>query len=161
MKARILVGVMLMAAVAGAVVHLTSASASIDVLMAKPTSAQEDRGGIEYVDAGPVPAACREPKHVTVLAYTSDSCPGCRKLSKHLDRLVNTRPDVAVRIVDLGRRWSARNCKSLYGIDIYSVPHILLFDADGNLLAEDIGRDKAGLKLLYEWLNAEIRRPRQ
>ena len=41
------------------------------------------------------------------------------------------------------------------------MPHVLIFDADGDLLAADDGKDKAALKLLYEWMNAELKRDRQ
>ena len=157
MKIKILVGVLLIAGAAGAVMKLAAAPPPIDILLARPKSAAGRAPGIVAVDAGPVPAACREPAHITVLAYTSDSCPGCRKLTTHLARLVQMRPDVAVRIVDLGQRWGGMDYKNLYGIELRTVPHILLFDAEGQLLAEDKGRDKAGLNLLYDWLNAELR----
>jgi len=158
MSVRILVVVLLVAAAAGAVYQWTTPPDPMDVLLAEPDPDVEGEPGIEVIKPGPDPADACEPSHVTVLAYSSDSCPGCRKLKKHLKRLLAIRPDVAVRIVDLGHRWGGKDYKSLYGTEIRSVPHILLFDADGNLLAEDDGRDKDGLKVLYKWLNAEIRR---
>lgn len=160
MKMKIFVAVSLMAGVAGAVVHLTTAPPPIDILLVRPKSAGEKVPGTAIVDPGPVPAACREPSHITVLAYTSDSCPACIKLKTHLEGLLRMRPDVAVRIVDVGKRWGGMDYKNLYGIELRTVPHILIFDAEGELLAEDRGRDKAGLKLLYEWINAELRRNR-
>ena len=161
MNIRIIVVVLLAAAAAGAVVQMTSAPPPMDVLMAEPDSALANEPGIEVVKAGPDPGAACEPAHITVLAYTSDSCPGCRKLKNHLARLLAIRPDVAVRMVDLGHRWGGLDYKSLYGTEIRSVPHILLFDADGNLVAADDAKDKDGLELLYEWLNAEINRDRR
>ena len=161
MKIKIIVTVMLLAGAAGAVVQYASAPPPIDVLMTTPKSAGTAEGGMETVEVGQSPDTCRQPAHITVVAYTSDLCPACRKLERHLASLVAMRPDVAVRRVDLGNRWSRLECKKQYGIDVRSVPHVVLFDADGNLLAQDQGRDKAGLELLYEWMNAELKRSRQ
>jgi len=159
MKVRILVGVMLLAGAAGAVVQYVAEAPPIEVLMAPPKSPGEGR--VLQIDAGPVPADCSEPSHITVLAYTSDACGGCVKLKGHLRKLVALRPDVAVRLVDLGRKWHGVDYKSLYGIELRSVPHVVLFDADGKVLAQDSASDKAGLELLYEWMNAELKRSRQ
>ena len=161
MNIKILVVVLLLAGVAGAVVQLTSSPPPMDVLLARPDPKPTSEPGVKVIEAGPDPAASAVPSHITVLAYTSDSCPGCRKLAKHVASLVSRRPDVAVRLVDLGHRWGNQDYTSLYGTEIRSVPHVLIFDADGDLLAGDDGKDKAGLKLLYEWMNAEIKRDRQ
>jgi len=158
MKVRIIVAVMVFAGVAGAVVQYVSQVAPIEVLMTPPESAGDAEGRVKQIDSGPLPADSTVPSHITVLAYTSDSCPGCVKLKGHLRKLVALRPDVAVRLVDLGKKWHGADYKSLYGIDLNSVPHVVLFDAEGKTLAEDNGSDKAGLKLLYEWMNAELKR---
>ena len=161
MNIKILVVVLLLAGVAGAVVQLTSSPPPMDVLLAEPGSNTTSPPAVRTVKAGPVPAAACEPSHITVLVYTSDSCGGCRKLKTHVKSLVSIRPDVAVRLVDLGLRWGNLDYESLYGTKIRSVPHVLIFDADGDLLAADDGKDKAALKLLYEWMNAELKRDRQ
>ena len=161
MKVKILVGVMLFAGAAGAVIKYVSGPPPIEVLMTPPKSAGDREGGTLQIDAGPVPADCSEPSHITVLAYTSDACDGCVKLKGHLRKLVARRPDVAVRLVDLGKAWHGVDYKSLYGIDLRSVPHVVLFDAEGKVLAEDNSSGKAGLELLYEWMNAEMKRGRQ
>ena len=95
-----------------------------------------------------------------MFAFVSERCPGCLKTRDCVDLLTRCRPDVAVRYVDLGPDWAGRDYEALYGQDIYSIPHVAIYNGDGDLLVADDGSDKAGLKLLCKWMNAELRRPR-
>ncbi len=158
MKVKILVSVMLLAGAAGAVVRYACPPPPIDILMVTPKSARNAEGGMETVEVGQSPDTCRQPGHLTAVIYTSDLCSACRKLERHLGSLLIMRPDVVVRRVDLGKQWNRLECKRAYGVDIRSVPHVVLFDAEGTVLARDDGHDKAGLELLYKWMNAELLR---
>ena len=156
MKVKILVSVMLLAGAAGAVVRYACPSPPIDILTVTPKSARHLVGGMETVEVGQSPETCRQPGHITVVTYTSDLCSACRKLKRHLKSLLIMRPDVAVRRVNLGALWNRLECRKRYGVDIRSVPHVVIFDAEGNVLARDDGQNKGGLELLYTWMNAEL-----
>ena len=42
-----------------------------------------------------------------------------------------------------------------------TVPHVMIYNRDGKVLASDDGPDKDGLHLLYDWMNAELNRSDQ
>ncbi|HUS47920.1 MAG TPA: hypothetical protein VM098_07365, partial [Phycisphaerae bacterium] len=58
---------------------------------------------------------------------------------------------VAVRLVQLDPNLAGK-------FDIEGVPHVLVYDSSGKLLAGDQGRQKAGQELLYKWMNLELKK---
>lgn len=94
----------------------------------------------------------------TVMYFYSDSCPTCRRVDADLKRFIKTRPDVAIRRFDLGYHWSSAGTYQTYGIRVRKTPFIHVYDADGNLVAEDVDMGNAGMKFLYDWMNAEYRK---
>ena len=100
----------------------------------------------------------RQEGRITVLAFYSNSCPSVRRLRESLASLTHLRPDVAIRMVNLGERWGGRDYQALYGVNILSVPHVMIYGPDGRLLDGDDGRDKTGLKRLHAWLTEELKR---
>jgi thiol-disulfide isomerase/thioredoxin len=107
-------------------------------------------GGIVDVSYTPGPIV-PEPGRHTVIEFYTLRCPGCRRLSRYLDDFSRRRPDVAIRTVKLDREAAAQ-------FEVRSVPHVLIYDSDGDLVVADRGRDKAGLDLLQEWMQQEARR---
>ena len=159
MKFKLLLLVVVAACGFGAYRHATSEGDPLERLLTVPESFPAGTtGGIEVISAGPNAEQNCVPGRFTVLAFYSDSCPGCRKLQQHFQRFRALRRDVAIRLVDLGNRWGNKNYKALYGTSIRSVPHVMIYDPEAKLIAGDEGTDKAGLELLYDWMNAEIRR---
>lgn len=94
----------------------------------------------------------------TVLYFYSNSCPTCRRTDSDLKRFNKVRPDVAIRKFDLGDEWSGDDAYNTYGLRIRAVPFILVYDPDGQLVAEDVGLDNEGAEYLYDWMNAEYRK---
>ena len=97
-----------------------------------------------------------EPDQPTIIELYSVSCPGCKRLHGHLKQFLRARPDVVVTQIHLGRYWSSQDVWDSYEVDVYSVPHIFIYGADGKLIAKDNGDDKSGLEFLYNWMNDEI-----
>ena len=58
------------------------------------------------------------------------------------------RPDVAFKFIETSDRWRAE-------LNIASVPHIVIYDAQGDRIAADHGSDKAAYQLLGHWINEE------
>lgn len=146
----------------GAVYQVSGDAPALEQLLTVPA----DFNSLGYLDIetivlGPDPAEACEPGRTTVVAFVSDSCPGCVKLLGHARLLTKRRPDVAVRFVDLGSQWGGQNYLSKYGVNIRSVPHVMLYSGQGKLLAGDDGQSKAGLDLLYKWMNIELNRTDQ
>ena len=157
MKAKVGVVIVLAVCAAGAYRKMTARASPLERMMEAPSSfGPGGRGGISYATPGPLLSNYCEPGRITVFAFTSDRCPGCQQLKTLLGTFTGLRPDVAVRIVDLGDNWSG-DYRTMYGINLRSVPHVMIYDAAGELVAGDDG-DKAGLDLLCEWMNAEVRR---
>jgi hypothetical protein len=131
----------------------------IDVLLQAPDSfPASGSGGIAAIQARGSVTAYAEPGRHSVIVLTSQRCPGCRQLERHLDSFTRMRPDVAIRTIDLGGEWNSMSVARDYGEPLHSVPHVVLVSADGDVIARDDGRDKEGLQLLYDWMNAELRR---
>lgn len=98
------------------------------------------------------------PGQVTVVAFTVSWCPACRTLSSNFKRFNKVRPDVVIREVRMKDKWNIPWAKKQFGLDIASTPHVLVFDANGQLLAQDNGSDRSGYKLLFKWMNTEVRK---
>jgi thiol-disulfide isomerase/thioredoxin len=149
------------AGVFGGIVYFFQGSTAqpIDLLLKVPENppTYASAGIAEIKPDGPV-TAYAEPGRHTVITFYSQSCPGCRQLDGHLDRFAALRPDVAIRKVDLGKSWSSTAAARDYGEPIRSVPHVIIISADGDVIARDSDSDKAGLELLHQWINAELRR---
>jgi len=99
-----------------------------------------------------------EPGSLTIVEFYTDACSGCRSLHQHYQRFLALRPDVAVRQIRMPDKWSVNSAMRMYGLSIGSTPHIHIYDPQGQALAKDEGRNKAGFNLLYEWMNAELRK---
>ncbi len=90
---------------------------------------------------------------VTVVEFSSRSCPKCKALEQKLEALGAKNPKVAICRVELDRPGSA-------GIDwqsplarqynLSSVPHFKVYEADGKLLAEGEAARRLVIKLLLE-----------
>ncbi|MEO6005872.1 MAG: thioredoxin family protein [Opitutus sp.] len=91
------------------------------------------------------------PGKTTVFDFTSQYCPPCRAVAPLLEKLHETRADVAVVKVDINR-------PEIKGIDwdspvarqyrLESVPNFKVYGPDGKLVAEG----KPASKLVYSWL---------
>ena len=84
----------------------------------------------------------------TVIEFYADSCHNCRILHNYFKQFLQLRPDVAVRQIRLPNDWLPQKIWEKYKIDIQAIPHIIIYDGDGQLVAFDEGRKKEGLEFL-------------
>lgn len=159
MNVKILIVVLMLAGLGGAVYNFTADPSPLEQLLTVPETAF-DPGYRDIETIIPEADLSRsvEPGRITVFVFTSDSCPSCEELDRFLRVLTGRRGDVAVRRIDVGYRWSSQQVRMDYGINIATVPHVVIYGADGKLLARDDGREKDALELLCEWVNTELRR---
>jgi hypothetical protein len=94
----------------------------------------------------------------TVILFGTKMCPGTKRLKTQFKQFLNLRSDVAVRQIYLPNDWQPDDVREEYQIDVGSVPHIIIYDSDGELVAQDEGRDKKGFEFLYKWMNDEIQK---
>ena len=102
--------------------------------------------------------AYREPGRHTVFIFSATWCPACRALEGHLPAFLEKRPDVAVRSIsidDPGQRAIAAT-----GVHLRSIPHVVIYSADGELVAADDASDKSGYETLVRWMNEEMAKGR-
>ena len=157
---KLIVAALVVAAVGGGIYHFYAGPPALKQLMAMPEGSHDlGYADIEVINPGRDLSAVCEPGRITLFAFVSEGCRGCIKTRDCIELLTDCRPDLAVRYIDLGANWCGRDYEALYSQDIYSIPHVAIYNGSGDLLVADDGRDKAGLKLLCKWMNAELSRP--
>jgi len=137
---------------------LTAKPPPVERLLDTPNSVSNNSvGGIKQVLLPTTSlAALRQRGRINVFTFYSDSCPGSRQLRGYIERFTNMRPDVTFQMVDLGRQWRQKDYEKTYGIELASVPHVMIYDPDGALLAGDTRNSKDGLELLLDWMKREV-----
>jgi len=118
-------------------------------------------GRLEHLDPDPADhfavTELAEPDRVTIIEFYTESCLGCRRLKAHYRKFLPLRPDIMVKRVRMPDNWTPDWAYNRFHLNIAATPHILIFDANGKLVAADTGFDKDGFDLLYKWMNAELR----
>jgi thiol-disulfide isomerase/thioredoxin len=97
------------------------------------------------VEVGP------EPGRHTVIEFYDYECSACLTVARHLQYLAQLRPDVSVKVIRINPDLASK-------FNIQGIPHVLIYDSDGHLLADDKARQKGGLDLLYQWMKQELKR---
>jgi hypothetical protein len=92
-----------------------------------------------------------EANRITVYVFSGRWCPACRRLDRQVRRFGGVRPDVAFKFIETNDHWRAK-------YNIVSVPHIIIFDAQGSQVVADRGSDKAALHSLTNWMNEETQK---
>ena len=158
MKTKIVIILVLGVCVWGAVRHVYTPSDAVARLTAVPGRFPSgSRGGMADVPPGSdLDRQCEEGR-TTVFVVSQSTCSNCRTLEGHLKQFLVLRPDVAIRFIRLGDQWKQDRLAGM-DINVRSVPHVLIYDGEGDLVAADDGLDKAGLNLLWRWISTEIRK---
>ena len=111
------------------------------------------RGGILLADQNTPVESQLEAGRVNVFVFSGRWCPACRRLERNIKRFAGTRPDVAFKFLETNDRWHAQ-------YNIRTVPHVIMFDADGKQIVADSGNDKSAYQALYRWMGEETERAR-
>ncbi|MEI7835457.1 MAG: hypothetical protein WCK05_03500 [Planctomycetota bacterium] len=160
MNAKAVLLVIMAACGAGAYFDLTGQRAPLARLM-QPAEAAGNRGygGIVELAVGGDITECRQSGRVTVFVFTVSRSSVCGKLQNLIGQFVQIRPDVAFRFIDITDLQEAEgDWREYLGADVRTVPHVMIYDAQRRLIAEDKKDDKDGLKLLYTWISKEHER---
>ncbi len=92
------------------------------------------------------------PGKITIFDFYSKYCPPCRAIAPSVEKLHETRDDIAVVEVDINRPdikgidWESPVAQQY---DLHSIPHFKVFGSDGKLKAEG---DPA-YDLVSSWIN--------
>lgn len=144
--------------------YLAIRKTDLDALMVPVANYTEAQVGNRFVEMEPErlpiqPWQLAEPGVNTVVYFHDEKCPSCRVLDGNLADFLRARPDVSVRKVRVGpeeKDYAKANVD--YQWRIFMSPCILIFNKDGKLVAADDRTETTGQKLLYQWINAELRK---
>jgi len=152
MKLKTIAFVTLLVCVVAAWHKVTAKPSAVEQLLERPRSFPTGSvGGFQHISApsASLPAT-RQNGRINVFTFYSDSCPGSQRLGGYIGHLARMRPDVAFQMVNVGppglRDSSAHT----------DTPHVIIYSADGALLASDSDGGKDGLKLLCDWMNRQV-----
>lgn len=137
--------------------HLASARA-IQRLSEVPANAT-GAGGFSRLSPTEPLVNYLEPGRHNVFIFSATWCPACQALEAQLPRFVQQRPDVAIHSIDIHDWGTASQIAQACGIKIRSIPHVVIFDSEGQIAAQDDGGDKSGYEALVRWVNKELQRP--
>ena len=160
MNRKLMLILVLAACAAGTSHHVASRPSVLETLLETPRHSSGD-GGIKQIWPGHVLEESCQADRITIIVFYYNNSARCQSLLRHLSYFAGHRGDAALRMVDLGEYWLGLDYKSKYGTDIKMLPHVMIFGRDGKLLIGDDGHDKAGLDMLYRWMNEEIKRDSQ
>jgi hypothetical protein len=136
--------------------HFAAASACRK-LADVPIVAQGE-GGFEHLCPTQPLTAYRVNGRHTVFIFSAQWCPGCRSLEAQLPHFLELRRDVAIRHISVDDPAASRRAVEATDVKLRSIPHVVIYNADGELAAEDDGSDKSGLQTLVKWMNDELQR---
>jgi thiol-disulfide isomerase/thioredoxin len=134
------------------------AAASACRKLADVPMAPQGDGGFEHLCPTQPLAAYRQSGRHTVFIFSAQWCPGCRSLEVQLPHFLELRHDVAIRHISVDDPAASQRAVEATGVKLRSIPHVVIYNADGELAAEDDGSDKAGLEALVKWMNDELQR---
>ncbi|HEY4003383.1 MAG TPA: thioredoxin family protein [Candidatus Xenobia bacterium] len=92
---------------------------------------------------------------LNIVDFYSEFCPPCRRVMPKLEQLSVKNPNVVVLRVDINRPghqcidWGSPVAQQ-YGL--HSIPHFVVYDADGKQIAADAENDQSGSKYVYGML---------
>ena len=113
-----------------------------------------DHAYITEYSNGPVDlSAMIESGKTNIVDMYSEFCPPCRMIAPYLEKLAKARPDIHVIRIDINRKghrgidWQSPIARQF---NLRSIPHFILVDGDGKVLAEGRPAYKKVVKLIKE-----------
>lgn len=91
--------------------------------------------------------------HFTIFDFYSESCGPCMRIAPELLELTKERPDIAVRSIDVDRGgtqgidWNSPVCQQY---KIHSLPHFVIMNSDGRIVAQGRAASDAVIKLIQK-----------
>lgn len=95
------------------------------------------------------------PGKTTVFDFYSDYCPPCVQVAPLLDKLHQTREDIAVVKVDINRPGVKRidfDSPVAEQYRLQAIPHFKVYGPDGKLMAEDGPNSPRARQLVMSWI---------
>ena len=136
--------------------HRQYAAAQAYKALSEVASNPQGAGGFKRLQPIQRLTAYLEPGRHTVFIFSAQWCPACRALESELPQFVLQRPDVAIRSISVDDAQSTQAAMQNCGVKIRSIPHVVIYDSKGELVARDDGSDKSGYEVLTRWVSHEL-----
>lgn len=92
------------------------------------------------------------PGYITIIDFTADWCPVCKRLDKFEDKLVDQRDDVIVRKLDVSQQNDFHLALNKYNLNFRGVPYSIVFGKNGEFIADDNNRQRKGQQYIHSLL---------
>ncbi|MCU7835287.1 MAG: hypothetical protein KZQ83_08530 [gamma proteobacterium symbiont of Taylorina sp.] len=108
--------------------------------------------GIKYYDIEEVRFIddLAEPGYVTIIELFADWCEACSQyLEREQNYIMKKNPRMAIRRIDISRNNGIDIASKHFNLNIREIPYIMVFDEDGDIIADDADEKSSGSK--YVW----------
>lgn len=143
-------------------------STTAGYLLELPEVEKDNRSGVENIDGphrkGFDVSGLAEPGLITIIQFYEKGCEACPAIDNYVNKLMETRPDVALRRIEIPNNIWSTSLEKIYGIYFKKTVTFVVYDREGNLLATDGGDTKNGKDnekasiLIWDWAKAEVAR---
>jgi len=93
------------------------------------------------------------PGYITIIDFSADWCPVCKRLDKFEAQLGTGRNDNLVRKLDISQNIDFRLARKKYDLNFTSVPHSIIFGKNGAFIASDNNRQRDGQQYIHSLMD--------
>lgn len=93
------------------------------------------------------------PGYISIIDFTADWCPDCKRLNKFENKLVDSREDVIIRKLDVSQQEDFYLALKKYGLNFRGVPYSIVYGKDGELIANDSSTQRNGQRYIHSLIN--------
>lgn len=113
-----------------------------------------DKVGIKYYEIEEVRFLddLAEPGYVTFVELFADWCKACKEYERHeKNYLTVVNPHLAIRRIDISRKNGMAIASEKYNRYIHYVPHFIIFDENGKIIADDAEEEDSGRNYMWSY----------
>lgn len=93
------------------------------------------------------------PGYISIIDFTADWCPVCKRLEQFEDKLVVQRDDVIVRKLDVSQQNDYQLALNKYNLNFRGVPYSIVYGKNGEFIADDSNKQRKGQRYIHSLIN--------
>ena len=93
------------------------------------------------------------PGYITIIDFSADWCPVCKRLNEFEDKLVDERDDIIVRKLDVTQAEDYRLALKKYELTFRGVPYSIIYGKNGELITNDSNSQREGQQYIHALIN--------
>lgn len=91
-----------------------------------------------------------------ILVIGTRECPACKSLKIESKSFLSKRSDLSINFLYMPyTTWASGQSKNTYGIEVHAIPHTIIVDPKGSIIAEDSPKARSGTDYLYKHMRNE------